>query len=186
MKENNLPTKVNNANWVTITRNVDRSSASPVITPLGKFVLLAFQNKDIKPDPGKKVISLGKKAIDAKAEAIDGFAKETGLLTGKWLVYDKIAKIDGVWKSLVTVHLKGELGVSAKVATKLQTPGPNQGHLVCIYTGNYLDLKDVHRVRNKLKEMGFEKPLYYKPDIYTYLGIYSKTFPGLKASRYYE
>jgi hypothetical protein len=42
------------------------------------------------------------------------------------------------------------------------------------------------RVRKKLAELGFNQRLYYKPDIYTYLKIYGKTFPGIRASRYAE
>ena len=91
-----------------------------------------------------------------------------------------------MWKTLAALHLNGDLGIDAKVATKLQALGPSQSYVICVYTRDYLNLNDVQRVRKKLKEIGFNKPLAYKPDLYTYLGIYSKTFPGLKASRYYE
>lgn len=74
--------------------------------------------------------------------------------------------------------------------------------LICVYTENYLDIADVKRVRNTLRQMGkmneescflrrsffflsvkkksfrlclalgFTRKMSYKPDIYTYLDIY--------------
>jgi hypothetical protein len=49
-----------------------------------------------------------------------------------------------------------------------------------------LDTLDVKRVRHRLRELGYVQRLYYKPDIYTYLKIYRKTFPSVRASRYAE
>ena len=45
------------------------------------------------------------------------------------------------------------------------------------------DLKDVKRVRGKLRIFGLNEELCYKPDIYTHLGIYYRT-TSLSSCRY--
>lgn len=62
--------------------------------------------------------------------------------------------------------------------------GTSKEYVVCVYTRNYLDTVDVKRVRHRLRELGYTQRLYYKSDLYTYLNIYHKTFPSVKASRY--
>ena len=91
---------------------------------------------------------------------------------GKWLIYRNAADIDETWKKIATALFNNELGTSAKARTAMQK---QRSHVICVYTHNYLDLDDVKRVREKLKEMGFTEALCYKPDLYTYLNIYSGT-----------
>jgi hypothetical protein len=66
------------------------------------------------------------------------------------------------------------LGSSAKVSTAAKDP-PEKPHVICVYTRNYLDLDDVKRVRGTMRNLGFTEPLCYKPDLYTYLNIYTGT-----------
>lgn len=95
---------------------------------------------------------------------------------------------------------EGHLGTAAKVSTS-----PNKfEYCICVYTLDYRDTTDVWRVRHKLKELGaryllhsafshssrcaylagFTERLYYKPDVYTYLDIYSGNPWKISASRY--
>jgi hypothetical protein len=138
----------------------------------------------IIPHSAREVVVIsGKMEIPVRDEAIDKLAKETGLVIGKWLLYVSTAQIDEVWKKVAASTFKGELGIDAKVSTPLQAASSDK-YLTCVYTKNYLDLDDVNRVRERLRQLGFLARLYYKPDIYTYLNIYKKTFPNIKASRY--
>ncbi len=124
-------------------------------------------------------------SIPVDQSSIDKLARAAGLVVGKWLLYVPKDSIDQVWKKVAHATLEGELGSSTKVATARQA-GPGDEYVICVYTEDYLDTDDVKRVREKLRGLGFTQRLYYKPDIYTYLGIYSKTFPGVRASRYSE
>ena len=113
-------------------------------------------------------------------KAVDDIARRSGLVVGKWLVYRDGSEIDEVWRTIASSTLEGGLGVSAKVSTDLQR---SDRRVICVYTQDYLDFDDVMSVREKLFKMGFTDQLCYKPDVYTYLGIYYQTTP-LSACRY--
>lgn len=118
--------------------------------------------------------------IPFDVSAIDDLAAKSGIRVGKWLIYRERDVIDSVWKMIAKATIEGELGVSAKASTTIQG---KIRHVICVYTENYLDLGDVEKVREILYDMGFSERLCYKPDIYTYLGIYYRTTP-LSACRY--
>ena len=56
--------------------------------------------------------------------------------------------------------------------------------MICVYTDNYADADDVMRVERELRSLGINDVLYYKPDIYTYFGIYANNPYKIKASVY--
>lgn len=114
---------------------------------------------------------------------IFALAKETGVTSGKWMFFPSVDYVDSVWKTVVMVLDKGELGDTAKVATD---DGSGQGRLICVYTNDFSDKADVKRVLETLVEKGLvdkeSRPIYYKCDAYTYLDIKSNNAYGLKAS----
>ncbi|KAJ5475483.1 hypothetical protein N7539_007770 [Penicillium diatomitis] len=114
---------------------------------------------------------------------IFGLAKETGVTAGKWMLFPSVEHVDSAWKKVVTALDKGELGDAAKVATD---DGSGQARLICVYTDDFSDKKDVKRVLRSLVEQGLvdkeSRPIYYKCDAYTYLDIKSNNEYGLKAS----
>lgn len=118
--------------------------------------------------------------VPFNVDAVDELAVKSGIRVGKWLVYRVRSEIDGVRETIARATIEGDLGTSAKVSTKLQG---RDRHLICVYTDDYLDLDDVNRVRDELDALGFTERLCYKPDIYTYLGIYYRSTP-LTACRY--
>ena len=185
-KNENLPTNVRSSPWVRIVS--PREKEKPVGAEnrkLRDLILANFYSGKIIPDPLRRIVMIGEKLeIRVEEAAIDNLAKESGLLVGKWLIYESQEEINDVWKTIASSTLKNELGIDAKVATALQAGSGKS--VICVYTRNYLDLEDVKRVRKKLMELGFTHKLYYKPDIYTYLNIYRETFPGIRASRYAE
>lgn len=61
--------------------------------------------------------------------------------------------------------------------------------IVCVYTKDFQDADDVLRVLHQLEDMGVldaGRPIYYKPDAYTYLDLRRETAAeyGLQASLY--
>jgi len=169
---------------VTVVRQRDKEPQNQANKGLRRFILTSFQNERIIPDPVRRIVLIGDEMqIPVQDEAIDKLAKESGLVIGKWLVYVSKDKIDETWKVIASSTFKGELGIDAKVSTASRVP-LNDRYVICVYTKNYLDVEDVDRVREMLRKLGFVARLYYKPDIYTYLKIYKKTFPDIKASRY--
>lgn len=180
----NLPTRVMSSAWVTVVRSRDGDVQIPHDEQLRRFVLESFESNKIIPYSAREVVVInGKMEIPVRDEAIDKLAKETGLVIGKWLLYVSTAQIDEVWKKIASSTFNGKLGVDTKVSTPIQAASSGK-YVICVYTKNCLDLNDVNRVRERLRQLGFVARLYYKPDIYTYLNIYKKTFPNIKASRY--
>jgi hypothetical protein len=58
-----------------------------------------------------------------------------------------------------------------------------QDHAICIYTENYLDQDEVLAVRDRLRAvLPSGTRLFYKPDIYTVLGIYRGNRWGISPS----
>lgn len=115
-------------------------------------------------------------------ENIDIISKKYNFRSGKWLIFEPPDNIDRRWKTIADAIEKGELGPSAKVSTAINKRNSDK-HVICVYTSNYFDKDEVMQVREKLRELGIEERIYYKPDIYTRLRIYSGDVP-FGASRY--
>ena len=103
-------------------------------------------------------------------------------LLEKWLIYRNTSEINTAWETIAKSTINGELGTSAKVSTAMKK---SKRHVICVYTENYIDFEDVMRVQKKLEQLGFTERLCYKPDIYTYLGIYYRA-THLSPCRYKE
>jgi len=185
-RKENLPTNVDSSSWVRILNPKEKEGENHLAKDkkLRNLILTNFNSRNIIPDPRRKVVIIDNKLeIPVNEAAIDDLAKRSGLVVGKWLIHASPENIDEVWNIVASSTLNGELGIDAKVSTSLQ--GGSE-HVMCVYTRNYFDQDDVKRVRKRLAELGFAKRLYYKPDIYTYLRIYRKTFPDIRVSRYAE
>ena len=194
-KELEVPTKTKDKNWIQVrnTEKVRKKSTSRYLSEDDFRHMLAIEKKSFldkigriigeKQDKIQRINTSGDRiTVPLTERAIDSIAQEVNCKVGKWLLFFPEKEVDSVWKKIATAVLRGELGscAHAKVATALQK---KENYLICVYTPNYLDGADVMVVRKKLREMGFTQTLYYKPDIYTYLGIFTKN-PHIKASRY--
>lgn len=95
--------------------------------------------------------------------------------SGKWLLFIPMAKLDTVWQIIAGETLQGRLGIAAKSATaKKNDPAKSSSlKLICVYTYDASDEADVFRVRQRLRELGFEKKIPYKTDKATQQGQYS-------------
>jgi hypothetical protein len=128
---------------------------------------------------------------------------------GKWLIFVSPENVDGVWSKIATAVEAGRLGDSAKVATARQANTARlmldsfnrdgqaipkaltatlkarvRRRVLCIYTYDASDERDVWRVRQELSALGFTETLYYKTDKDTLDRTYSR--PGGPAvSKYF-
>ncbi|KAJ5797723.1 uncharacterized protein N7503_007019 [Penicillium pulvis] len=118
---------------------------------------------------------------------IFALARETGVIVGKWMLFPSPSEVDSTWKTLVTAMDEGTIRADAKVAADTGS-GSGQSRLICVYTPDFEDKKDVKEVLLMLQDHGLfeprEGPIFYKCDAYTLLEITSKNEYGLKASMY--
>jgi hypothetical protein len=94
---------------------------------------------------------------------------------GKWLIFVDPDRVDEGWRAIRDETIAGRLGISAKVSTAKPNPDSRDDRkVIFIYTRDWRDEADVMRVRERLREMGYEERLGYKRNIETYKGEYSK------------
>lgn len=113
------------------------------------------------------------------------------LAVGKWLIYVTCAQVSYCWGRVREATEEGALGIGAKVSTdwgKARDPagyGPEGSpgwadHVICIYTADWRDRDDVARVGRGLGEIDAvrKQRLTYKPDAFSWAGMYSGNAPG--------
>ncbi|XP_016300195.1 UPF0696 protein C11orf68 homolog, partial [Sinocyclocheilus anshuiensis] len=59
---------------------------------------------------------------------------------------------------------------SAKVSPR--DPRSDSRHVICVYNQNFTEEEQVMRLDAVIHAAGVKCVLYYKPDVYSYLGIY--------------
>ncbi|GAW17867.1 hypothetical protein ANO14919_073340 [Xylariales sp. No.14919] len=126
-----------------------------------------------------------KKAGMDAANDILSLAKRLRVTCGKWMLFCTVFEVNEVWGTIAKATANNELGIGAKVAVKSNVDHRME-RLICVYTADFSDKSEVTRVAEKLKQLGLvkDKPLYYKPDAYTYLGIASGNPWEIRASIY--
>ncbi len=107
--------------------------------------------------------------------------------SGKWLIFMDVKDVDEVWAKIKKATEEGKLGGNAKVATA--RPNPNatipERKVICVYTYDWSDEKDVKRVREELRKLGITNKIPYKSDEDTLAGRYTRT-GHKRISKYYE
>ena len=79
------------------------------------------------------------------------------------MIFCPANEINAVWAVVARATADNDLGIAAKV-----TPdgGDGRDRLICIYTMDFSNMKDVTRVIRKMKDLGLvdtrERPIYYK------------------------
>lgn len=148
-----------------------------------------YENPSFGLDPNRRMILVDNKtsvALELNETLIDEIAQKTGLLSGKWLIFVQKKRVDGIWEKIWELANEEKVW-GAKVSTSVHPWASRGKHVICVYTMNYLDEEDIMRVRETLRDIGIESRLYYKPDIYTLLGIYSdnkESFNLRRTTRY--
>jgi hypothetical protein len=106
--------------------------------------------------------------------------------SGKWLIYVNPENVDEVWSKIKGAVEEGRLGDSAKVSTaKPSSLATGRQRVICVYTYDWADEKDVKRIREELRKLGVTGKIPYKADQDTLKGKYRKT-GYTKISKYYE
>ncbi|KAF2972057.1 hypothetical protein GQX73_g1545 [Xylaria multiplex] len=100
---------------------------------------------------------------DAAKDILD-LAKGLRVTCGKWMLFCAVFEVNDVWEIIAKATANNELGIAAKVAAKSNADQRTE-RLICVYTADFSDKKDVTRVAKRLKQLGLvkNKPLYYKP-----------------------
>ena len=115
-------------------------------------------------------------------ELIVEIAKKHNVLHGKWLLNVKPESASEVWPKIRNACIAGKLGSTAKISDQPE----NGTFVICAYTNNFTDKKDVLRVRQAIHELGIytKTALHYKPDAITLLDIYSGDMKGMRTTVY--
>ena len=94
---------------------------------------------------------------------------------GKWLVFVDREHVDELWEEVRRKTVAGKLGIAAKVSTarKSKHSDPGGKHVICVYTKDHDDVRDVFEVRERLRDLGVEDPIPYKTNEMTRRGIYA-------------
>lgn len=86
-------------------------------------------------------------------------------------------EVNEVWEIIAKATANNELGIGAKVAPR-STVDKRTDRLICVYTADFSDIKDVKRIAERLKQLGLVqakgRPLYYKPGKPAILRIFLK------------
>lgn len=103
--------------------------------------------------------------------------------SGKWMLFSSSEGVDNAWFNVVDMVADGKLGDCAKVAPASRT---RDGlHVICVYTADHENLKDVFRVLHALRcssiPCAAERTLNYKTDDATYAGQYASRSAAQKA-----
>jgi hypothetical protein len=107
--------------------------------------------------------------------------------SGKWLIFVNPKNVDKVWAKIKKATEEGRLGDSAKVATAKPNPlaVKTGAHVICVYTYDWTDEKDVKRIREELRKLGITNKIPYKTNEDTLSGKYRIT-GHRRISKYYE
>ncbi len=107
--------------------------------------------------------------------------------SGKWLIFCPLSKIDQVWTKVKKATENGLLGSMSKVATAYENPNAKNSNdrVICVYTYDAEDIKDVLRIRDTLKSLGISWKIPYKLDSATQAAKYAVN-GKTKISLYYE
>ena len=120
-------------------------------------------------------------------EDVYALAERYKIRRGKWLAFPKSPQeADAVWTRIVNAAIRGDLCNISQV--KVSTTNPREpGYVLCAYTEDFLDERQVEAASHSLKRTIFkmsDNRLLYKADIFTHLGIYSKNEWGIKPTIY--
>ena len=115
---------------------------------------------------GRTLTALKKEVADERRETIEDLRELAGacnIITGKWMLFPEPEHVDEIWAKVAIATANDELGIAAKVETRIQE---KKARLVCVYTSDFRDKDDVARVLNRMGELELVRPsgkqIYYK------------------------
>ncbi|KAH6649651.1 hypothetical protein F5144DRAFT_616753 [Chaetomium tenue] len=115
---------------------------------------------------GRALMALKKELADERRELVEDLRDLAGacnIVMGKWMLFPEPEHVDEIWAKVAMATVNGELGIAAKVATRVEA---EKARLVCVYTSDFRDKDDVARVLNTMRELELVRPsgkqVYYK------------------------
>lgn len=120
-------------------------------------------------------------------DTISDLARMCKVTYGKWLFYvDSGGKGDHLWSIVAKAIIKGLIPSDSAKVSPIDDLDEDEGnkHVICVYNPNYLDKDEVFGCEEGLRKIGIKCPLMYKPDVYTYLGVYRDNPWDLRPSIY--
>lgn len=121
------------------------------------------------------------------AERKKGKYPKSTMNSGKWLIFVDRKDVDNIWRTIKKATEDGLLGDCSKVATA--TPNvlatDQETKVICVYTYDWTNEKDVKRVREELRKLNITKKIPYKADEDTLSGKY-QVLGHKRISKYYE
>ncbi|XP_061769812.1 UPF0696 protein C11orf68 homolog [Nerophis ophidion] len=143
------------------------------VSPVGWIAVLGPDHwpgsKDVRglQEDWDQLVSSGR---PVNFQTVKELALNHGVLSGKWLMHmDCGFKVDHAWECVARATLDGKI-YQVKVSPHDPVKGGKQ--VICAYNKNFTDEDDVVRLDMHIRASGVKCPLVYKPDVYTYLGIY--------------
>ncbi|XP_077598241.1 UPF0696 protein C11orf68 homolog [Stigmatopora nigra] len=105
-------------------------------------------------------------------QKIKELALNHNVLSGKWLMHlDTGFKVDRAWECVARAVVDGAISC-AKVSP--YASGGEDKHVICVYNQDFTDEGQVVQLDADIRASGVKCPMSYKPDVYTYIGIYRK------------
>ncbi|MDR0438616.1 MAG: DUF1917 domain-containing protein, partial [Methanocalculaceae archaeon] len=87
---------------------------------------------------------------------------------GKWLIFLSSEEVDVAWKKVRNATVVGTLGIGAKVSTAKENKDSHDDRkVIYVFTTDWSDEKEVMRVREELKNLGFVDRIGYKRNLDT-------------------
>ena len=107
---------------------------------------------DAKENKSRDTAALNKAVDELRAQTekkILKSAREHNVKHGKWLLFELPEDLDPLWRTVVEETIEGMLGPASKVAVAVDE-GTRVSRLICVYTADFDDKKDVRRVLDRL------------------------------------
>ena len=93
---------------------------------------------------------------------------------------DRGPHVDLTWERIFRATITGNLGITTKVSSARGNGSMgDQNHVICVYSKDFTDEAGVMALEARLRGLGIRCRLVYKPDAFTYLGVYRRNEWGL-------
>ena len=122
----------------------------------------------------EKLISSGRYI---SREKVFELAKKYKCTCGKWMLFVSTGgKGDYLWSLIAKGIVNGKtLSTQAKISATQETEFfESYVNIICMYNKNFLDRDQMLESERTIRSLGIKGTLKYKPDIYTYLGVYRR------------
>ena len=94
---------------------------------------------------------------------------------GKWMMFVGHEYADDTWKNVSRAIKEGRLSYYGKMSTIAMNLGTFP-YVLCVYISDYRDRESAIVLREKLRDMGFKRKIYFKRDSMTQAGISGSEF----------